>query len=183
MEPTEAVLAHRASWHYRGQVRPDFAQIPAEGQESVWDYPRPPRLEPERRRVEVRTPSGERIASSARAARVLETAGPPTVYLPPDDVEEALLETTRAMSLCEWKGLASPVCLEGPDRIDGIGWRYLDPFPEFIEIAGWYSFYPGIVVCTLGGERVRPQPGGYYGGWITNEIVGPVKGETGCEGL
>ena len=133
--------------------------------------------------MEVRTASGELIASSERAVRVLETAGPPTVYLPPEDVEEALLETARAMSLCEWKGCASPVHLRGADRVEGIGWRYLDPFPEYIDIAGWYSFYPGIATCTLGGERVRPQPGGYYGGWITNEIVGPVKGEPVCEGL
>lgn len=149
----------------------------------MWDYPRPPRLEAEPRRVEVRTAAGDVIAASERAFRVLETAGPPTVYLPPEDVAEAMLETARATSLCEWKGMAFPVHFVGGERIDGVGWRYLDPFPEFAEIAGWYAFYPSFVECTLGAERVRPQPGGYYGGWITKEIVGPFKGEPGCEGL
>ena len=67
--------------------------------------------------------------------------------------------------------------------IKDIGWRYLDPYPEFVLIAGWYAFYPGRVDCRLGDEVVRPQPGGYYGGWITNELVGPFKGEPGCDGL
>ena len=114
---------------------------------------------------------------------MVETAGPPTVYLPPADVALDRLETDNAASLCEWKGLASPVHWRGETSLDGIGWRYLDPFPEFFAIAGWYAFYPAQLVCRLGDELARPQPGGYYGGWITDEIVGPFKGEPQCEGL
>ena len=171
--------AARAKWALRGQQRPDFAIEPGPGQESVWDYPRPPRIESDTRRVEIRF--GERVlGSTTRAVRVLETASPPTFYLPPDDVTPGALVPSGRRSLCEWKGEAADLDLvDGPESV---AWCYPRVFPEFAAIAGWIAFYPARVECFVGDERVRAQPGGYYGGWITDEIVGPVKGEPGITG-
>ena len=173
------IEASRSHWRYRGQARPDFAIAPKDGQESVWDYPRPPRLAADPRRVEVRL--GDRVlATTDRAIRVLETASPPTFYIRPEDVDGASLVPSGRTSLCEWKGQAVDFDLaSGPESI---AWCYPRVFPEFAEIAGWFAFYPARVECFVDGERVRPQPGGYYGGWITDEIVGPVKGEPGIHG-
>ncbi len=173
------IEAARARWRNRGQARPDFAIVPQEGQESVWDYPRPPRLEGDARRVEVRA-GGRLVAATDRAVRVLETASPPTFYIHPDDVDRDALVPSGRTSLCEWKGQAVDF-----DLVDGPGsvaWCYPRVFPEFAALAGWFAFYPARVECFVDGERVRPQPGGYYGGWITDEIVGPVKGEPGIDG-
>ncbi len=176
LQPDARIEAHRAKWRFRGQTRPPFARIPGACEESVWDYPRPPRIDPERRAIDVR--SGARVlAESTLGLRVLETASPPTVYVPPADVHTELLVPSGARSLCEWKGEAIDY-----DLVDGpasVAWSYPRVFPEFEAIAGWFAFYPARVACTLGGERVRPQPGDYYGGWLTDEIVGPVKGEAG----
>jgi len=174
------VLRARRQWHYRGEQRPDFALNPGPDEESVWDYPRPPRISADRRRVEVRH-EGELVASTSRAVRVLETASPPTFYITPEDVrQERLIESGRR-SMCEWKGVAIDFDLKGGP--DSVAWCYRQVFPEFASLAGWFAFYPARLDCRLDGERVRPQPGGYYGGWLTNEIVGPVKGEPGCDGL
>ena len=173
------IEASRSHWRHRGQDRPDFAIPPRDGQESVWDYPRPPRLAPDPRRVEVRL--GDRvIAATDRAIRVLETASPPTFYIRPEDVEVTLLVPSGQTSLCEWKGQAVDFDLAGGPA--SVAWCYPRVFPEFAEIAGWFAFYPARLECFADGERVRPQPGGYYGGWITDEIVGPVKGEPGIHG-
>jgi len=168
-------------WTYTGRKRPDFAETPGPGEESVWDYPRPPRLEADSRLVEVKT--GERmVASSRRCIRVLETASPPTFYLPPEDVHRDLLSPAPGRSHCEWKGIARYWTLrESPDD-SPVGWSYPDPTPAFEAIRGYISFYPAILECYVAGERVRPQPGRFYGGWITREIVGPFKGEPGSEG-
>lgn len=175
--PDAAILRARRQWQYTGQSRPAFAVVPGPGQESVWDYPRPPRIVPDSRRVEVRL--GDRlIADSAAAVRVLETASPPTFYLPPSDVATAELLPSGARSMCEWKGRAVDFDLRDGPR--SVAWCYERTFPEFAAIAGWLAFYPAKLECRVAGERVRPQPGGYYGGWITDEIVGPVKGEPGC---
>jgi len=162
-------------WEYRGQKRPDFAIAPVEGQESVWDYPRPPRIVPDRRRVEVRS-GGVLIASTIAAFRILETASPPTFYLPAADVDLARLVRVPGNSACEWKGLAGYWALAGDKSRRAVGWSYEEPLAEFVMIAGALSFYPALVECAVDGERVRPQPGGFYGGWVTDEIVGPVKG-------
>lgn len=173
---TRAVAAARRKWRYRGERRPPFAVAPAAGQESVWDYPRPPRIETERRRVEVFDLAGAPLAASTHARRVLETALPPTFYLPPADVRTDLLEPSGRYAFCEWKGVATHFGLaEGPD----VAWAYLDPFPEFAAIAGCFAFYPAKVRGVVGGECAHAQPGGYYGGWVTAEIVGPFKGEAG----
>jgi len=163
-------------WQYDGRVRPPFAVVPGPGQESVWDYPRPPRLAADTRLVEVR--HGEIVIATTRAAqRVLETASPPSFYLPPADVTEGVLVPAPGTSHCEWKGRARYWALhEGGTPV---AWTYDDPTPAFASIRGWFGFYPARVACHVDGERVRPQPGGFYGGWLTREIVGPVKGAPG----
>jgi len=164
-------------WKYDGSRRPPFAEVAGESQESVWDYPRPPRLEHDSRRVVVR--HGDVVIGDTTAAiRVLETASPPTFYLSPDDVDRKRLVTAFGTSFCEWKGVATywSVDAEG-DFLTRVGWSYEDPMPGFEEIAGYFSFYPAHLECTIGSVRVEPQPGGFYGGWVTPEIVGPFKGE------
>ena len=172
--PNAGTLRRRQHWHYRGQHRPAFAVEPGPGQESVWDYPRPPRIAPDNRLVSVRW--GETVlAATTSAARVLETAGPPTFYLPPQDVATDLLRPTPQRSHCEWKGQATFFdIIGGPENA---AWTYPDPYPEFAPIAGWIAFYPTELTCHVGGERVHPQPGTFYGGWVTPEITGPFKGD------
>lgn len=177
---TPAVLAARAKWRYRGVARPPFAVAPKTGQESVWDYPRPPRIAAEARRVRVL--SGESLlADSGAAVRVLETASPPTFYLPPADVARGLLQATGQRFVCEWKGVAEAFRLADDDREPPlpVAWAYLDTFAEFEALRGYVAFYPGRVRCTVAGRPVQAQPGGYYGGWITPEVVGPFKGDPG----
>ena len=149
-------------------------QLP--GQESVWDYPRPPRLEPSARPVTV-VLADVVVARSERALRVLETGGAPTYYLPEDDVATEYLRRTGGATWCKWKGRASYFdVVVGERRVHRAAWAYLRPKPAFADIAEWYSFYPGRVdACLLGDELVRAQPGGFYGGWVTDDIVGPFK--------
>ena len=156
---------------------------PGPGQESVWDYPRPPRIEPATRRVRI-TFAGKEIVNTNRAVRVLETSGPPTYYIPRDDVKMEVLEPNDHATVCEWKGQASYFDLvSGDERSERAAWTYDAPKPEFESIAGYISFYPGRVEAAfLDDERVRPQPGRFYGGWVTDDIVGPFKGEPGSEG-
>lgn len=169
-----------AAWRWDGSERPDFARDPGPGEESVWDYPRPPRVERDERAVTVR--HGPLVVARTRSAlRVLETASPPTFYIPRDDVRVDLLEAASGRSLCEWKGEARywSLATPGGDLLERVAWSYPEPLPGFETIRDHYSFYPGRIECRVDGERVRPQPGGFYGGWITSEIVGPVKGEPG----
>lgn len=188
--PTESRQPATHLWRHRGQARPPFAIVPGAGQESVWDYPRPPVLVADPRLVEVRLGAvggelgGEReIASTRRALRVLETASPPTFYLPRADVRMELLVPTPRRSFCEWKGQASYFDAgSGPDAIPAAAWSYEDPTAAFAAIRGHIAFYPGRLACYIDGERVRAQAGGFYGGWITGEIVGPFKGEPGTGG-
>ena len=175
IEPDPNILASRRAWRYTGSERPDFADVPGADQESVWDYPRPPRQERVEGQVIVRDGDCV-IAETRRAVRVLETAGAPTVYIPPEDVVEGSILAGDVTSVCEWKGLAQT--LHRPDRPD-VGWRYVSVFPEFANLLNWPSFYPGRLACWLNGQRVQPQPGGYYGGWVTNNLVGPIKGAPG----
>lgn len=171
--------ASRDKWEYRGQKRPPFAVEPGPRQESVWDYPRPPAIVKDGRLVIVKTANGV-IAESRRSVRVCETASPPTFYIPPEDINFDLLVQAQGSSLCEWKGKARYWAF--PNSTEIIGWDYPKPFPEFDSIAGYLSFYPGRLECTVDGEPVRPQPGGFYGGWVTDEIIGPYKGEPGTGG-
>jgi uncharacterized protein (DUF427 family) len=153
------------------------------GQESVWDYPRPPRLEPvpERLRVVV---DGITIADTVRGWRVLETSHPPSYYLPPEDIVPGALVPASGGSVCEWKGQALYFDVVGPRRrADRDAWAYPNPTDAFAALAGHVAFYAGAMeACFVGDERVTPQPGGFYGGWITPGIVGPFKGEPGTMG-
>ncbi len=167
-------------WKYRGQKRPEFAKTPGPGQESVWDYPRPPELAPDSRIVEVYY-EDQVIASSHATYRVLETASPPTFYIPPGDVKRELLSSALGSSLCEWKGAAEYWALLSNPEMGVIGWSYPDPSPAFLRIRDYVAFYPAAVKCFVDAERVRAQAGKFYGGWITDEIVGPFKGEPGTE--
>lgn len=172
----------RFGWRYYGQARPPFAITPARGQQSVWDYPRPPRIEPVPGEIVVRSGDVE-IARTTRAKRVLETASPPTYYLPPDDVRMELLEPAPGSSYCEWKGVARYWTVStGSTRLTRAAWSYPDPHPDFEAIRDHVSFYPSLVGCLVDGVRVSPQPGRFYGGWVTPELVGPFKGEPGSEG-
>ena len=152
--------------------------------ESVWDYPRPPRVEPETRRVRIEL-GGETIADSTRALRVLETASPPTIYVPREDVrEEALSDTTGHNTFCEWKGHADYHHVEaGGKRAEHAAWFYVEPRPGFEQLRDHVAFYAGRVdAAYLDDELVTPQGGAFYGGWVTAEIEGPYKGEPGTEG-
>ena len=147
--------------------------------ESVWDYPRPPRVEPSVKRVRV-VLGGTVIADTTRAHRVLETSHPPVYYVPLADVAPGALEPARGpATFCEWKGTASYYDVIGGDgrRVERGAWTYHDPAPGFETIRDAVAFYPRPMdECTLDGEVVEPQPGGFYGGWITSDVVGPFKG-------
>jgi uncharacterized protein (DUF427 family) len=181
LELTEEVQRHRAKWRYRGDERPAFAEPVAAGEESAWDFPRPPRCEPVT--AELRVVHADRpLASTRRGVRILETAGAPTYYFPPEDVDSTLLVDLPSQSLCEWKGLATSFALsELPGASRAIGWRYESTFPEFVSIRAWSAFYPGLLACFIGTEQVQAQPGGYYGGWVSANLKGPIKGEPGSE--
>ncbi len=157
---------------------------PGPGQESVWDYPRPPRLEETTRLIRVEF-GGQVIAESRHAWRVLETSHPPVYYVPPGDVRfEFVRQSSTGGSFCEWKGGAVYHSLVVADRRSAdAAWSYPDPTPAFAPIRGYLAFYPGRVdACTVDGVAVRPQEGGFYGGWITPDVVGPFKGGPGSWG-
>jgi uncharacterized protein (DUF427 family) len=116
------------------------------------------------------------VASSNRTYRVLETTSPPSFYIPPKDVNWELLSTSPGSSICEWKGVAEYWNLSSNTKLGVVGWSYPDPTPAFKPIRDYISFYPALLACYVLGERVCAQPGQFYGGWITNEIVGPFKG-------
>ena len=169
-------------WQFTGKQRPSFALAPNEAQESVWDYPRPPICDEDDREVVIRFQETE-LARTRRAIRVLETASPPTVYLPPEDIRMELLKPSSNETFCEWKGAATYWSLHCEDlTVRNCAWSYASPSPRFDKISGYVSFYPILVECWLGSERVQPQKGGFYGGWVTPEIVGPWKGESGTTG-
>ena len=151
--------------------------------ESVWKYPRPPRVEHVKRHVRV-VFGGIVIAESRRPARVLETSHPPVFYLSPEDVRLELLLQSGRSTFCEWKGNASYCDVRAGDKLArDAAWTYRTPTEAFRSIADWVAFYPGrMEECTVDGEVVRAQAGGFYGGWITSEIEGPFKGEPGTRG-
>jgi uncharacterized protein (DUF427 family) len=152
--------------------------------ESVWDYPRPPRLELCARSIAV-VHAGVTIAETARAMRVLETSHPPVYYIPPEDVAMEYLEpSSRRGSFCEFKGVASYWSLEiGGSRVEDVAWSYARPSAGFAGLKDCLAFYAGRVdKCTVDGEVVAPQPGDFYGGWITSHVTGPFKGAKGTMG-
>jgi uncharacterized protein (DUF427 family) len=153
--------------------------------ESVWDYPRPPRVEPSGKRVRV-VLGGTVIADTTRTHRVLETSHPPVYYVPLDDIVPGALEPSRGRTtFCEWKGTAAYYDVIGGNgrRVGRAAWTYHDPTPGFEAIRDAVAFYPGLTdECTVDGEHVEAQEGGFYGGWITSEIIGPFKGPPGTRG-
>jgi uncharacterized protein (DUF427 family) len=156
---------------------------PGPGQESAWDYPRPPRVESSTRLVRVEF-AGEVVAETRTALRVMETAGAPVWYLPPGDVRFELLTPANRRTFCEWKGTANYFDLRAGGRLAGAAaWSYPQPAAGYEAIRDHVAFYAGRVdAAYVDGERVTPQPGGFYGGWITSDVVGPFKGEPGSEG-
>lgn len=156
---------------------------PGPGQESVWEYPRPPRLEATEKRIKI-VFNDVVIADTRRAYRVLETSHPPVYYIPPDDIVAGVLVAVNGRSFCEWKGQASYYSVRVGDReAHKVAWTYPNPTSAFAPIKHYVAFYAGPMdACTVDGERVVPQPGDFYGGWITSDVVGPFKGEPGSWG-
>lgn len=150
---------------------------PKGDEESVWDYPRPPKLEKVNSTVEVFF-AGRRIASSNNALRILETSHPPTIYIPPEDIEKDVLIKSDQTTFCEWKGKGNYYHLEsGSQRVENAAWYYPEPKKSYRELKDHLSFYPSKVeACFINGEKVEAQAGDFYGGWITSKIVGPFKG-------
>ncbi|MDC0834476.1 hypothetical protein AY599_01415 [Leptolyngbya valderiana BDU 20041] len=156
---------------------------PGSGQESVWDYPRPPRLEDSSKRIRV-VFNGETIADTHQAKRVLETSHPPVYYIPPEDIKTDCLVKTARSSFCEWKGSARYYTVRVGDRTaENAAWFYPAPTEAFADLRGYVAFYPSrMEACYVEDERVKAQAGDFYGGWITHDIVGPFKGEPGTWG-
>lgn len=140
-------------------------------QESVWDYPRPPRVDQPGKRVQV-VFNGVVIADSTRAQRVLEWSHPPVYYIPPGDVRMQYLRTSDRRTVCEWKGTASYYDVAVGDRsAANAAWTYHQPDERYPDLASHIAFYPAAMdACLVDGERVRPEPGDFYGGWITDDI-------------
>ncbi len=156
---------------------------PGPGQESVWDYPRPPRLEKSGRHIQVAF-GGIEIADARAALRVLETSHPPVYYLPFRDVRMEFFEQAGGGSYCEWKGGAEYFTIAVADRkAEKAAWHYPRPTRAFAELKDHLAIYAGPMdACLIDGQRVQPQPGGFYGGWITSDVVGPFKGGPGTRG-
>jgi uncharacterized protein (DUF427 family) len=152
------------------------------GQESAWDYPRPPRAEQSSRHVVIRLGDAV-VADTRRAVRVMETSHPPSWYLPPGDIDMALLRPAPGRSICEWKGQADYLSVVvGDAALEKVAWRYRNPVPAFDGIRDHIAFYPRDLICTVDGAAVHAQPGGFYGGWITPDVAGPFKGAEGSWG-
>ena len=178
--------AARDHWQWRGHARPPFAVVPQPGQTSVWDFPRPPRLVHDTREVVVRW-GDTLVARTRRAVLVLETAHPPSFYLPWADVVPLLLTAAPGASTCEWKGPARYWSLtennaQSARTLPGVAWSYPQPLAGAEALADCVAFYPAELDCTVDGAPVLAQPGGFYGGWITPELVGPFKGGPGSSG-
>ncbi len=156
---------------------------PQVGQESVWDYPRPPRLERSDKTIEIIF-DGQTLARTNRAFRVLETSHPPVYYIPLEDINREMLRPAANSSYCEWKGMADYYTVASGDKTaPSAGWYYPEPTPAFAPIRDTVAFYPSRMdACFVDGERVQAQAGDFYGGWITADIVGPFKGEAGSSG-
>jgi uncharacterized protein (DUF427 family) len=156
---------------------------PGLGQESVWDYPRPPRIEETTRHVRV-VFNGKVIADTRRARRVLETSHPPVYYIPAADVRMEYLTETGRRTWCEWKGQAGYYSLSvAGKQAKNAAWYYPNPAPGYEAIQDHVAFYPGKMdACYVDGERVQAQSGDFYGGWITRDVVGPFKGGPGTVG-
>jgi uncharacterized protein (DUF427 family) len=166
-------------WTWIGKARPPFALAPSLMQESVWDYPRPPVIRADTREVIVRV-GGIEIIRTSRALRLLETASPPSFYLPFADAMRDAFTPAAGTSHCEWKGGAQYWTITvGGVRLPRAAWSYETPTESFGALRDHVAVYATQAECFVDGERVRPQDGGFYGGWVTDDIVGPWKGVAG----
>ena len=158
---------------------PPSRVAPGPGQESVWDYPRPPRIEPTERRIRIEL-GGVTIVDTRRAVRVLETSHPPVYYVPFEDVQGGVLAPSARRTHCEWKGAARYFAVSAGGRVEeDAAWGYDEGGP----LAGHVAFYPRRMdACFVDDDRATPQPGDLYGGWITRDVVGPFKGGPGTMG-
>jgi len=178
-------LPARAKWE--SMARPAAIEPVGPGEESVWDFPRPPAVEDVAAPLRVAL-GGVTIAETARGKRVTETAGAPVYFFPPADTAVEFLRETGHVTVCEWKGAAIHYALvTGYGIAERAAFAYPDPFDDlgrgYDAIAGWFAFYPSRVsACYLGDEKIRPQPGGYYAGWVAANLRGPIKGAPGSEG-
>lgn len=156
---------------------------PKPGQESVWDYPRPPRLEDTTKHIQI-VFNEVVIADTQRAKRVLETSHPPVYYIPPEDIRQEYLVSVPQTTYCEWKGRGGYYSLVvGDKQVLNVAWYYPQPTETFAAIKDYIAFYAHPMdACYVDGEKVQPQPGNFYGGWITDDIVGPFKGIPGSWG-
>lgn len=151
--------------------------------ESVWDYPRPPALDPSDERVIVKH-RGVVVCDTTRAIRVLETSHPPTYYIPLEDFSPGVVQPVAGQTLCEFKGAASyGDVVVGDETIPRVVWWYPTPHREYQDLLGHAALYPGrFDEVTVNGERVQAQEGDFYGGWITSRVTGPFKGAPGTWG-
>lgn len=164
-------------------ARPTQPEKPGPGQESVWDYPRPPRLERVHARLRVDF-AGQTIADTTDGFRVLETSHPPVYYISRADIRAGVLSDAPGQSFCEFKGVARYWTLDLNEHTsERAGWSYPTPTPAFAQIRDHIAFYASKVeACWVGDERVQAQQGDFYGGWITTKVVGPFKGAPGTMG-
>lgn len=156
---------------------------PGPDQESVWDYPRPPKVEDVNKHIRIIF-NNQLIVDTQRAKRLLETSHPPNYYIPPEDIRTDYLMQTAHSSFCEWKGRANYYTLQVGDRTaENVAWYYPEISSSYKELEGYVSFYPGPMdACYVDDEKVQPQAGNFYAGWITRDIVGPFKGGPGTLG-
>ena len=156
---------------------------PRPDQESVWDYPRPPKVEPTAKRIRIIF-NGQTIVDTTNALRILETSHPPVYYIPPHEIHNADLQLTPRRTLCEFKGVASYWTLTVGDKTaENVAWSYPNPTSAFELIKDYLAFYPSRMdACYVNDEQIKSQEGDFYGGWITDDIVGPFKGEPGTMG-
>ncbi len=175
-------MTHLPMWTWTGRTRPPFAESPNAAQESVWDYPRPPVIRADDREVIVRV-GGVEVVRTRGALRLLETASPPGFYLPVDDTLAGAFTRAPGASHCEWKGVAQYWTIAaGGVQLVRAAWSYPDPAGPYAALRDHVAIYATQAECFVDGERVRPQDGGFYGGWVTDEIVGPWKGGAGTGG-
>lgn len=179
-----AVSAENPALPQTGGMRQNVTPvIPLAGQESVWEYPRPPRVEASRERIRI-VLGGELIVDTTDSVRVLETSHPPVYYLPRQAFSPGVLEAAAGSSYCEFKGTASFLNVRaGGSVAERAAWFYPTPTAGFEILADRVAVYPGRMDrCEVDGERVRPQAGSLYGGWITDRVVGPFKGGPETQG-
>ncbi|MEM6538636.1 MAG: DUF427 domain-containing protein [Pseudomonadota bacterium] len=180
-EILKAVKGHRDGWSVSQKPVPEET---GSGEESVWDFPRPPAVQDVSKRIIIEL-AGHVVADTCNAIRIIETAGAPVYYLPPADCDLTCLIKTEHYSVCEWKGAATYFDLEANGELRaGAAFSYLDPIDDlnmgYRRVAGYFGFYAGKVDrATIDGEQVSPQPGGLYAGWVTKNLRGPIKGAPG----